>query len=161
MIFRTGENVAMGKSSLQSSTLWNYAPELAVDSDPDTCSFTPRSSEQRWWQVHLGDAINVQVPLNHFSTLQIKYVLSSYALQNLILFFILGCGNKHISRILSEIHHFHHRYAANDLSEKLHLVNTSKCTKNAAVQFAHEFIMIIKGSNFLRQIAYYWLPPLN
>ena len=77
-------------------------------------------------------------------------------------FFILGCGNKHISRILSEIHHFYHRYAANDLSEKLHLVNTSKCTKNAAVlQFAHEFIMIIKGSSFLRQIACYWLPPLN
>ena len=92
----SGENVAMGKSSLQSSTLWNYNPELAVgkkpyisfgswpywvrwfhgkinfqfqkwifsfsfsDSDPDTCSFTPRSSEQRWWQVHLGDALNVQ-----------------------------------------------------------------------------------------------------
>ena len=33
---------------------------LFSDSDPDTCSFTPRSSEQRWWQVHLGDALNVQ-----------------------------------------------------------------------------------------------------
>ena len=51
----------MGKSSLQSSTLWNYHPDLAVDANPDTCSFTPRSGEQRWWQVHLGgDGINVQ-----------------------------------------------------------------------------------------------------
>jgi len=55
------ENVAVGKSSLQSSTLWNYHPDLAVDANPDTCSFTPRSGEQRWWQVHLGgDGINVQ-----------------------------------------------------------------------------------------------------
>lgn len=55
-----GHNLALGKSSLQSSTLWNYEPGLAVDSDPDSCSFTPRSSEQRWWQVHLGDASTVQ-----------------------------------------------------------------------------------------------------
>ena len=56
-----GENIALGKSSLQSSTLWNYSADLAVDSNGDTCSFTPRSSEQRWWQVHLGDPhANVQ-----------------------------------------------------------------------------------------------------
>ena len=54
------ENVALGKSSLQSSTLWNYSPDLAVDANADTCSFTPRSNEQRWWQVHLGDKIKVQ-----------------------------------------------------------------------------------------------------
>ena len=57
----TGENIALGKSSLQSSTLWNYSADLAVDSNKETCSFTPRSSEQRWWQVHLGDPnANVQ-----------------------------------------------------------------------------------------------------
>ena len=50
----------MGKSSLQSSTLWTYEPSLAVDSDPESCSFTPRSTEQRWWQVHLGSAASVQ-----------------------------------------------------------------------------------------------------
>ena len=44
----------MGKPSLQSATLWSYDPGLAVDGDPDSCSFTPRSAEQRWWQVHLG-----------------------------------------------------------------------------------------------------------
>lgn len=59
-IFFSGENMALGKSSLQSSTLWNYSADLAVDSKPDSCSFTPRSSEQRWWQVHLGDAVIVQ-----------------------------------------------------------------------------------------------------
>lgn len=56
-----GQNVALGKPSLQSSTLWQYSPDLAVDSNTETCSFTPRSSEQRWWQVHLGsDSLNVQ-----------------------------------------------------------------------------------------------------
>ena len=43
-----------------SSTLWNYEPSLAVDGDPESCSFTPRSTEQRWWQVHLGNAVSVQ-----------------------------------------------------------------------------------------------------
>jgi hypothetical protein len=54
------QNLALGKSSLQSSTLWSYDPGLAVDSDPDSCSFTPRSTDQRWWQVHLGDAVTIQ-----------------------------------------------------------------------------------------------------
>ena len=31
-----------------------------MDGDPDSCSFTPRSPEQRWWQVHLGDAVTIQ-----------------------------------------------------------------------------------------------------
>ena len=56
----TGRNLALGKSSLQSSTLWSYEPDLAVDSDPDSCSFTPRSTDQRWWQVHLGSAVTIQ-----------------------------------------------------------------------------------------------------
>ncbi len=25
-----------------------------MDGDPETCAFTPRSSELRWWQVHLA-----------------------------------------------------------------------------------------------------------
>lgn len=37
-----------------SATLWNYRAALAVDGNPDTCSFTPRTAEQRWWQVDLG-----------------------------------------------------------------------------------------------------------
>ena len=56
----SGQNLALGKPSLQSSTLWNYEPGLAVDDDPDSCSFTPRSTDQRWWQVHLGDAVTIQ-----------------------------------------------------------------------------------------------------
>ena len=56
----SGQNLALGKPSLQSSTLWNYDPGLAVDDDPDSCSFTPRSTDQRWWQVHLGDAVTIQ-----------------------------------------------------------------------------------------------------
>ena len=56
----SGQNLAVGKPSLQSSTLWNYEPGLAVDDDPDSCSFTPRSTDQRWWQVHLGDAVTIQ-----------------------------------------------------------------------------------------------------
>ncbi|XP_069182423.1 uncharacterized protein [Procambarus clarkii] len=52
-------NLARGKRTLQSSTLWSYAPEMAVDGNPDTCSFTPRGPEPRWWQVHLGHKFNV------------------------------------------------------------------------------------------------------
>lgn len=54
------QNAALAKSALQSATLWNYQPDLAVDGNGDTCSFTPRSGEQRWWQVHLGDGLKVQ-----------------------------------------------------------------------------------------------------
>ncbi|XP_068234778.1 uncharacterized protein [Palaemon carinicauda] len=52
-------NLARGKRSLQSATLWSYAPEMAVDGNPDTCSFTPRGPDPRWWQVHLGHKFNV------------------------------------------------------------------------------------------------------
>ena len=38
----SGENLALSKTALQSSTLWNYEAKLAVDSDPETCSFTAR-----------------------------------------------------------------------------------------------------------------------
>ncbi|XP_018013552.1 uncharacterized protein LOC108670596 [Hyalella azteca] len=52
-------NVGAGKRSLQSGTLWSYSPGLAVDGSPDTCSFTPRGPDPRWWQVHLGHKFNV------------------------------------------------------------------------------------------------------
>jgi hypothetical protein len=45
---------------MQSSTLWNYDPGLAVDADPSSCSFTPKSRGQRWWQVELNDIFIVQ-----------------------------------------------------------------------------------------------------
>ncbi|PNF36402.1 hypothetical protein B7P43_G16823, partial [Cryptotermes secundus] len=47
-------NLALNRNSLVSATLWNYRAALAVDGNPDTCSFTPRTAEQRWWQVDLG-----------------------------------------------------------------------------------------------------------
>ncbi|XP_069986362.1 uncharacterized protein [Penaeus vannamei] len=52
-------NLARGKRALQSATLWSYVPEMAVDGNPDTCSFTPRGPDPRWWQVHLGHKFNV------------------------------------------------------------------------------------------------------
>ena len=55
-----GRNLALRRPSEQSSTLWNYISELATDGDPDTCSFTPKSSGQRWWQVDLQDEFTVQ-----------------------------------------------------------------------------------------------------
>lgn len=55
-----GRNLALGRPSEQSSTLWNYNSELATDRDPDTCSFTPKSSGQRWWQVDLEHEYTVQ-----------------------------------------------------------------------------------------------------
>ena len=44
-------NMALMKAATQSETLWNYDPSLAVDGDTNTCSFTPQSDVQRWWQV--------------------------------------------------------------------------------------------------------------
>ena len=48
-----GYNLALRRTASQSETLWNYDAALAVDGDPNTCSFTPQSDVQRWWQVHL------------------------------------------------------------------------------------------------------------
>ena len=31
-----------------------------MDADPDTCSFSPRSSEQHWWQVTLAETFTIQ-----------------------------------------------------------------------------------------------------
>ena len=45
------ENLALLKPATQSDVLWSYRPDLAVDGDPNTCSFTTRKEGQRWWQV--------------------------------------------------------------------------------------------------------------
>ena len=46
-----GYNLALKRTASQSETLWNYEAALAVDGDANTCSFTPQSDVQRWWQV--------------------------------------------------------------------------------------------------------------
>ncbi len=43
--------MALLKPATQSETLWSYDANLAVDGDANTCSFTPQSDVQRWWQV--------------------------------------------------------------------------------------------------------------
>jgi len=48
------ENLALLKPATQSDVLWSYRPDLAVDGDPNTCSFTTRQEGQRWWQVSLN-----------------------------------------------------------------------------------------------------------
>ena len=70
LYFFTGENIALGQPATQSDTLWDFNPGgikfkgktnykntvsgLAVDGDLNTtCSFTPRTVDQRWWQVRL------------------------------------------------------------------------------------------------------------
>lgn len=53
-------NLAFEQTAVQSSTSWTYRAELAVDGDPDTCSLTPRASEQRWWQVILPEDTQIQ-----------------------------------------------------------------------------------------------------
>ncbi|XP_071743546.1 uncharacterized protein [Lepeophtheirus salmonis] len=52
-------NMALKKTTSQSETLWSYNAELAVDGDGNTCSFTPQSDVQRWWQVHLEGSPHV------------------------------------------------------------------------------------------------------
>ena len=47
----SGQNIGLRQQTLQSATLWGYNPELAVDNNADTCSFTPKTADQRWWQV--------------------------------------------------------------------------------------------------------------
>lgn len=52
-------NLARKKLTQQSNTLWNYRSELAIDGIADTCSFTPREPDDRWWQVNLGRQFDV------------------------------------------------------------------------------------------------------
>ncbi|CAG0901159.1 unnamed protein product [Darwinula stevensoni] len=53
-------DLAHGKASQQSLTLMNYRSDLAVDGDPETCSYTQRNKKSsRWWLVNLGRRYNV------------------------------------------------------------------------------------------------------
>ena len=45
------ENIALQKPATQSDVLWNYSPDLALDGDLNSCSFTSRKDGPRWWQV--------------------------------------------------------------------------------------------------------------
>ena len=55
------ENLALSRPTTQSDILWSYGPDLAVDGDPNTCSFTSREQgEQRWWQVSSSLANSVR-----------------------------------------------------------------------------------------------------
>merc|ERR1712130_551830 len=55
------QNVALAQTASQSDTLWDYTAGLAVDGEENsTCSFTPRTPDQRWWQVQLKEAINIE-----------------------------------------------------------------------------------------------------
>jgi len=54
------ENLALLKPATQSDILWSYRPDLAVDGDPNTCSFTSRQEGQRWWQVSLKGYLVVE-----------------------------------------------------------------------------------------------------
>jgi len=51
------ENLSLGQPSLQSGTLLNYTPSMAVDGDMDTCSFTEANQDQRWWQTQIRDTV--------------------------------------------------------------------------------------------------------
>ena len=52
------ENLALSRPTTQSDILWSYGPDLAVDGDPNTCSFTTRQEGQRWWQVRYTQQVN-------------------------------------------------------------------------------------------------------
>jgi hypothetical protein len=98
-----GENLALGQPSLQSGTLLNYAPAMAVDgglinkiivqgltfpsSDTETCSFTVATEDQRWWQIQIKNTIvdSVAVAISpgsfqHFTIFVIELLEGSKAL---------------------------------------------------------------------------------
>ena len=39
-----------------------------MDGDVDTCSFTPKTPDQRWWQVHLRERSNIEAVAVAIST---------------------------------------------------------------------------------------------
>lgn len=47
-------NLSLHKKASQSESFFNYTADLAVDGHLETCSFTPQTTDTRWWQVHLG-----------------------------------------------------------------------------------------------------------
>jgi len=81
-------DLAAGRPAQQSGTLLSYAPALATDGTPDTCSFTPQAPAPRWWQVSLGDSHNVtrvsvtisKGSLQHFTVYVIELLEDNKAL---------------------------------------------------------------------------------
>ena len=61
--------MALKRTASQSETLWNYDASLAVDGDANTCSFTPQSDVQRWWQVRSRSVMHVVQSLNEIQIL--------------------------------------------------------------------------------------------
>ena len=53
------ENVALGKLTLQSSTLTDSPASHAVDNNMDTLSCTEQTSLEPWWSVDLGTPMSV------------------------------------------------------------------------------------------------------
>ena len=65
-----GQNIAFGQLATQSDTLGDFYPHLAVDGDhEDSCSFTPRTADTRWWQVwrRAGGLASIVVDIYRFS----------------------------------------------------------------------------------------------
>ena len=58
------QNIALGKTSSQSSTLMHYLPTYANDGnrngDYRTCAITTDSPTPSWWQVDLGDVAIIE-----------------------------------------------------------------------------------------------------
>ena len=69
-------------------TLGNHPAGLAVDGDSESCSMTPRTSEERWWQVQLFSPELVQTvsitlqsqSVQHFTIFVIELLEGSNAL---------------------------------------------------------------------------------
>jgi len=80
-------NLALGQSALQSETLLDYEALLAVDGNNETCSFTPNTVEQRWWQIQvpktLVDSVAVSISpgsFQHFTIFVIELLAGNKAL---------------------------------------------------------------------------------
>lgn len=78
------KNLALDSKTTQSATFFNYTSSQAVDGHLDTCSFTPRSLDRRWWQVHLPEtytiaavAISISTGLSHKFTVFVVHMGTS------------------------------------------------------------------------------------
>ena len=82
------DNIAYRQEASQSVTLGQQDAGLAVDGDISSCSLTPRTSEERWWQVKLFSpeliqAVSVTIQsksLQHFTIFVIELLEGNNAL---------------------------------------------------------------------------------
>ena len=82
------DNIAYRQAASQSVTLGQQVAGLAVDGDSSSCSLTPRTSEERWWQVklfspELVQAVSVTIQSEgqqHFTIFVIELLEGSNAL---------------------------------------------------------------------------------